>query len=272
MTNRLRSLFIILCLLAFSLPVSAEVKIISLKHRPAGDLVPQVQKLLDEGEKVQGTGNHLVLVADGESLRAAEALIELLDRPLTTLIIRLRQEEQQQRVGEENSASLQLSTKSGSSLSASSARHLGNSSSRVEQSLRVLEGESGWLEVGRDIPYTSEWSAFSGETTGYSERIDYQRIAIGFLVQPVQIQNGQVLVEIMPQFSKLQGSETDPPEIRFSRLRTRMTIPLGEWYPLGKQIQQQNRVSRAIISWRSHSGQSNREIFIRIDPAAGFSP
>lgn len=268
----LRKLFIIVCLVLIALPAAAEVKVITLKHRAAVDLVPQVQKLLDDGEKAQGTGNHLVLVADGESLQAAERLIDLLDRTLTSLVIRLRQVEQQQRVGQDVSASVTLSTRSSSSLETSTSRHLGNSTSQIEQTLHVLEGESGWLEVGRDIPYTQEWSAFTGDIKGYTAKIDYRRIAIGFWVRPVQVQNGQVLVEIMPQFNKLQGEKSDPPVIRFSQLRSRLSIPLGEWYPLGQQIQQGDRLSRAIVSWRNKRAQSDQELFIRIDPAAGFSP
>jgi len=263
----LRILFCLLCILSLGWPVAAEVKIISLKHRAATDLAPEIQRLLGEGEKVQGAGNHLVLIADGESLQAAEALIALLDRELLSWNIRLRQSEHRQQAGEDLSGSISLGHHSQSSLEVSGARHLGTSGSQVEQVLRVMEGESGWLEIGRDIPYTKEWAAFSGETSGYSATIDYKKIAIGFWVHPSQFSDGKVLVEIMPQFSKLEGRVTDPPEIRFSELRTKLAIPVGEWIPLAQQLQRGDRVSRAILSWRAGNDRNDQELFLRIDPA-----
>ena len=267
-----RALLCLICLLVLVLPVAAEVRIITLQHRAAEEMVAKIEPLLDQGEKVQAAGDHLVLIADGESLQAVESLIALLDRELLSLDIRVRQGERQQQAGEDTSAKITLNTQNSSSMAATSARHLGNSNQEVEQVLRVLEGESGWLEVGRDVPYTSEWAAFSGESAGYAARIDYQKIAIGFWVHPVQVKNGQFLVEIMPQFSRIEGRKTDPPEIRFSEFRTRLNIPLGEWVPLAQQIQQSNRVSRAILSWHAGGGRSEQDLFIRIDPAKGFSP
>ena len=272
MFGRLKQLLLIFIILGISLPAAAAVKVIALKHRPASDLVDQIRGVLDPGEKVEAAGDHLVLVADGESLQAAQTLIELLDQPLTPLVIRVKQVERDLQSGEDSSAALRLSSKSGVSLEGGAARHLGNTSSQIEQSLQVLEGESGWLEVGRDIPYTSEWSAFNGKVNGYAAKIDYRRIAIGFLVRPVQVRNGQVLVDIQPQFSKQQGRDSDPPTISFSQLQTRMTIPMGQWVSLGQQLQRGDQVSRAIISWSSRRGQKNQELFIRIDPAGGFSP
>ncbi len=78
-------IFLLLPTLAFS-----EVKTIELKHRAAAELLEPVRALLADGEKVQAAGNALLLIADGDSLLAAEQLIVLLDRPLMPLVVRLK--------------------------------------------------------------------------------------------------------------------------------------------------------------------------------------
>jgi hypothetical protein len=267
-----RILAVILLLCLFVTTAYAEVKTIPLQHRPAAELVGPIRELLDGGEKVQAAGSSLILMADGESLQAAEALIKLLDRPPLVLDIRLRHAERRQLAGEEGSVSLATANEHSSISTGNIGWQLGTDSEQLEQSLRVMEGESGWLELGRDIPYTSDWAVLSGESQGYSKSIAYQRIAIGFQVRPLQVMNGQVIVEIMPQFSKLEGQTSDPPQLSFSQLRTKLVVPFGTWVPLAAQLRQEDRVGRAIISWRSAAGDVERELFLRIDPAAGFSP
>ncbi len=263
---------IFIIVLGLPAALSAEVKIIELKHRPAADLVGKVREILDDGEKVTDAGNHLVLIADGESLQAAQQLISLLDRQRATLVVRLQQAESRQRLARENSGSISYSNRSQLSGTASSGLSLGNSTRQTEQSLRVMEGEGGWLEVGKDIPYTEEWAVLSGESSGYAERINYKTIAIGFWVQPVRLVDGGALLDIEPRFSRLDGAQSDPPQIRFSNLRSRLRLQFGQWQSLASHVQQTNRVSRAILQWRSDSGETDEELFIRIDPEAGFSP
>lgn len=248
----------ILTSLVLSVPAiaGAEVKVISLAHRAAADLVPQVEEILDREEKVQAVGSNLVLVADGESLQAAQELIRLLDQPLQSLDVRVRQEEQ----------------RISSGLATPGARHLGNSSRQSEQRLRILEGEGGWIEVGRDVPYTRQWAALTGDSTGYAETIDYQTIAIGFWVEVSQLRDERVLVEILPEFRRQQGPPGSPPEIRFSRLSSRLEVPLGQWVALGSQLQGSGQVGQQILGWHASSGETRQEIFLRIDKVAGFSP
>jgi hypothetical protein len=256
----------IVCLL-LPIEVTAEVKLIELQHRPAAEVEVQVRDLLDEGEKVQAAGHHLILVADGESLQAAVKLIEVLDRPLTNLLIRVRQTAEMQQAGKDSSASVYYGTRNGLSTTATTGYSLSNSLSNQEQMLNLVEGGRGLIEIGREIPYTEHWSVVTGDITGYSETTAYKTIATGFWVSPVQVVGDKVWVEVEPYISNAeQFSGNAPPEIEYGQLRTRLLVPVGQWYPLGEQLQHQDKVSRAIISWRSSSGNTNRKLQIRIDP------
>jgi len=246
----------------------ADVKIVEVKHRAATDLESKVRTILDEGEKVQAAGSHLILIADGESLQAAEKMIALLDSMQQNLLIRVRQIEDRQQVGKDASAAIHYSNKNGVTTTTTTGYRLGNSSSSQEQTLQLVEGGRGLIEVGREIPFTQQWSAVTGDVTGYSEKIAYKTIATGFWVHPAKVLKDKVLVDVEPYVSSAnQNGAQGAPQITFSQLRTRLQVPLGQWYPLGSQMMHRDKVSRAIVSWRSHDRQSDRQLQIRIDPA-----
>ncbi len=253
--------------------VYAEVKIVELQYRAGSELVEQVRELLDEGEKAQVAGNNLVLVADGDSLLAAEQLIAILDRKPLQLTVRMKKIEQGQVVGQGSDGAVALSNRGQLNSPASASLRLGTSSSQLEQSISVLEGGGGWLQVGSEVPFTKQWSAYTGLISGFSKQIEYKTISTGFWVRPVRVTGADVLVDIEPQINRVDGrSDQDPPTIRFSQLKTRLLVPLGEWYPLGSQFSRGDQVSREIISWRNDAGNPDQTIYLRIDPPAGFSP
>lgn len=262
----MKRFLLLLLLCALPLISHGEVKIIEVKHRPASDLVAQVKPLLDEGEKIESAGSHLILIANGETLNAAEKMIALLDVAQRNLSIRVRQSEQRQRVGAETSASVHYGT--GINGEGDSGYRLGNSNKAVEQTLQLVEGSRGLIEIGREIPFTRQWAGVTGDVIGYGEQLDYKIVATGFWVAPMKVVGDQVLVDVEPYISDAssQGG-TAAPRIDFSRLRTRLQVPLGRWYPLGSQLQHRDKISRAIISWSSANDQVDRQLDIRIDPA-----
>lgn len=264
----------LLLLIAFLLlPVTgfAEIKIIELQHRPATDLVEQVRELLDAGEKAQAAGSHLVIIADGDTLAAAEQLTRLLDRPLVTLLVRVLRTENRHQLAKRNSAAVRFGNRT--QLSGAGGSRLGNSSVNIEQRLQIIEGGRGLIEIGREIPYTREWSVLAGEISGYSEKIAYKTIATGFWVHPLHIRNNTVLVDIEPYIgSDKLGDSKNAPVVNFSQLKTRVQLALGEWVPLSSQLNVHDQLSQAIVTWRSDNGQAEQELMLRIDPLEGFSP
>lgn len=264
----MKNLVLLLLLLLLVLPMTgyAEVKIIEVKHRPAADLVAQVRTLLDDGEKIESAGSHLVLIANGESLKAAEKMIGLLDTVQRNLLIRVRQSEQRQQVGSDMSAAVHYGTDSKGNLN--SGYQLGNTNKVIEQRLQLVEGSRGLIEIGREIPFTKQWAAVTGDISGFSAQNDYKTVATGFWVAPMKVIGEQVLVDVEPYVSAAsRQGRTEAPQIDFSRLRTRLQVPLGQWYPLGSQLQHRDKVSKAIISWSTDSDQADRQLEIRIDPA-----
>jgi len=262
-----KKIFLVFMLLALPFNSFAEVKIIEVKNRSTDALAEKVRPLLNDGEKIEAAGTHLILIATGDTLQAAEKMIALLDVAQQNLLVRVRQSEQRQMAGQDASAAIRHNSQTGVTAAGQATRRLGNSRETTEQSLTLLEGSRGLIEIGRDVPYTEEWAVLAGEVAGYAETTAYKSLATGFWIYPEKVQGETVLVDIEPYVAQLSGDKADPPEISFANLRTRLQVPLGQWYPLGDQLRHRNKVSQAIISWRSSNGQADRSFEIRIDLA-----
>jgi len=260
-----KKLLLILIFLTLPFAAQAEVKIIEVNHRSAAELEKQVREVLGEGEKVQAAGSHLVLIANGDTLEAAEKLIALLDTEQSNLVIRIRQQVSSQLVAEDASAAVHYGNKNGISTSGSAGFRRGNTESSQEQQLQVVEGGKGLIEMGRDIPFSEKWAVVTGGNTGYSQEIAYKAIVTDFWVSPEQVIGEKVLVDVEPYVADAEQTDSQAPFIDFSQLLTRLQVPLGEWYPLGSQLMQRDKVSRAIISWRSSGNKVDRQLEIKID-------
>jgi len=245
----------------------AESKVFTLTERAPVEIVGQVRELLDSGEKAVAAGPTIVVQGSAESIAAVGKLIAALDRQPEQLIIRVSNERHSQLAGQRILATGERPA------GGPGTHYLGNDFHRLEYSLRVQEGAVAWLEIGRDIPYTEEWAAFSGDINGYRERTAYQKITTGFRVVPVQVMGDKVLVALDPEFMDASGgSGNRAPEIDFSRYHSQMYLPLDTWVELGGQFNSSNRLGRAIISSSTGSGVTKENIFIKIERAAGFSP
>jgi len=76
------------------LPASAETRVYEARHRPAAELLPLAEVALGErGRAAEGpSGRRVVLVGDAAALDEAVALLEAMDRPLRTVVLRYRSE------------------------------------------------------------------------------------------------------------------------------------------------------------------------------------
>ena len=263
-------LFLLLILLPSA--ALAEVREIELQHRAAGEIVEQLRGLLDEGEQIAAAGSTLIIRADGESLTAVEKLVSALDRPPEQLIVRIRHMEHPQRLTPVTESAVRYRTEGSLSVADRNARYLGNSRREYEQTLRLQEGSAAWFEVGKDLPYTQEWAAYSGEIAGFSEKIAYRRISTGFDVAVQQVTGDKVLLAIQPRVMSAEQSGHSAPELNYSRVGSQIYLPFGEWTELAALLAPDDRLGRAVILSNRKETLINTRIFIRIDRVEGFSP
>ena len=125
----------------------------------------------------------------------------------------------------------------------------GNFNQQKNLQLTVNSGSHGYLQIGRDIPFTNTWLDVCYRY-GYrfSWLTEYQRVESGFEVQPVVI-GSQVDLTLVPRLSF-----ADKETIRFAEAATRMTIPVNTWVPVAAADFGMNTVGAAILT---ANGQTN---------------
>lgn len=253
----LRTIILLLALLpAIPYWTLAETRVVTLEYRPPHDLLDDVRTVFPDPEQVQIAGPALLLDGSPERIATALELIALLDRPAAEVLIRLR--------WQSGSPNVRLSTDG--TPNNREVRYLGNQRSRVEQSMRISEGSTGRMVIGRDIPYRQSWQSLVGESTGYAERISYQRVTTGFRIKLVKIAPQRVLLEVEPWLMDAgETSSSQAPYIDFQQFRTRIALPSGQWVELGRQFSDSNELGREVIRYGNRSSGSNSVLLIRAD-------
>ncbi|MDW7646356.1 MAG: hypothetical protein SCI25_15105 [Desulfuromonadales bacterium] len=253
-------LMILVCLMwgQFSVARSEAFRVIQLQHRFAADILPLVAPLLEEGEKATGSDSVLVLRASTGRLAELTDLITALDRPRKTLKISLRQT----RAGQTGDLSAGFYRVGPDQFQAEGQRTLGNRQQTTESFLRVLEGETGLLILGREVPFTTAMTVFSGRHRGFSRTVEYKSVTTGFWVRP-QVLGNKISLEVAPHMMAQgqQGEET----LEFQQLKTTLELSPGQWVDLGQQLQQADEVSLSIVRLQTGLTQGEGRVWIRVD-------
>lgn len=269
------NLFVILFLL-FTSAAASEVRVFTLSHQSAEELVPVIEQSLDEKAKVTAFRNQLIVRGSTADLKAVEALIKQLDRQRASLRISVRQE--QSSVGTSAHLGAGATAKAGDvvfevgegakdkdqalGLKVRGQRTLGNTQSSVEQFLHVLDGDRALILVGKRIPFTSDLAAVTGKHSAYVRSVRYQEVDTGFWVKP-SLRGEEVEMEISPRLA--DASAGDPPVIEFQELTTRVRVPLGAWFDLGATMSGRDEVTDAIFSHSLQAGTEQRRVLIKVD-------
>lgn len=250
-------LWVLTLLLLLSGAAFGEVRMVTLQHRLPEDVAAEVRTLFADPQQVRVAGPALVLEGDPDRLAIAEELIGLLDRPAAEVLVRLRWQtgDGARSFGTEHSGGM-----------SDQARYLGNRRQLVQQTLRIREGESGRLTVGREIPYRKAWQSMVGDVTGYAEETAYRQVSSGFHLSLLKITPEQVLLDIEPWLMHpTRYSDRQPPYIDFQQFRTRIGLPPGQWVELARHFSGAGNLGRDIIRYGSGTTEQEAVLFIRAD-------
>ncbi len=257
-SRRMRFQFSIVSLLFFWLPLSTfffigsapavaagdktespEVAIIKVHKRPARELLPQVQTILSSSGRasVDIISNSVIISDQADTIKKIRRLIRRLDvsAPQVTVILRYHQKETRTRT---------LSTASGISGPKAGLR-ITNGGFRRDKKLQITvsSGSTGYLVVGRKIPFTSFWldrCSRHGYLFGWLH--EYTTVGSGFEVRPLVVDN-RVDLSLVPRLSFAQGRS-----VEFTGAETRITIPINTWVRIGAANSGMDEVSTAILS------------------------
>lgn len=278
---------VLLLLIAALLAAGAyadQIETIELRNRPASELIPIIQPMLDAGGSVSGQDFQLFVRSSEQNLAQIRELVRKLDTAARQLMIsvfqgserdlrglavsggfRYRDNDTDIRVGSgarpAPGASVHYGT-GGSSVSAGTLSTRGRLSDNPIHQLRVSEGSAGYIETGQSIPYFSGSTWLGRHRPVVEAGVEYKDVTTGFYVLP-RLHGEQVTMDISPHKDALSGSRSGA--IDTQSASTTVTGPLGQWIPIGGVTEQTSRSSSGIASRSSTHSRSNDSIWIRAE-------
>lgn len=269
MHKRLNILLLVLLGMSASLS-HAELRIITLQHRMAQDILPAIQPMVGRDGSVSELNNTLLVRGTPDELSMIEQAVAALDVERRNLRITISHESSQQiqtesyglsgRVGRAGIRAESPASRSNRDIQLNLDKNTSNKGSRGSEFVTVLDGERAFIRVGQSVPFSAQWSQYMQRYSPRAANVEFRDITTGFAVRPRTIGN-QVELEITPRIARLNSSQF----IDFEELSTFVRVPSGQWFDLGGAMQSRDEVSITILGYRSQSGSDRSQLLIKVE-------
>ncbi|MBT8446931.1 MAG: hypothetical protein HKO62_00530 [Gammaproteobacteria bacterium] len=272
-----------LAIAAVTLPAAnaAGLEIITLKHRPADQLIPIIEPLVEAGGTITGRDNKLFIKTSDENLADLQRIVAELDTRLRVLRISVRQDRSNRTLRDEQGLSARVrdgdvaarlpdtGTRSGASVTWRDDdgrvryRNLSTrdaTDSYADQFVRAVEGQPAFIAIGQSVPLANRGFAGNPYYGGWVDSIEYRDVGTGFYVTP-RLNGDAVNVAISPYTEKLRpGGRID-----FSQTDAVVSGRLGEWLPLSGTTRTSRDAGTANLTSTRHKASDNFQVWIRVD-------
>ena len=241
---------LVLSMLVISVVQAASISTIQLRNRPAAEVIPIIEPLLEPGDAISGQGFKIFLRASPQTVDEVRDLVGSLDTAAKTLMISVFQGSERELSKSDFSGSIRIENGKVGADIAASGRQLSQQGGPLHR-LRVTEGSEGYIETGSRLPF------YSGVGTS-----GYANATTGFYVLP-RVHDDQVTLQISPFKNSLSRSGSG--NIETLQADTTITGRLGEWLPLGGVSERTERSRSDGVSQRSTQSNKQDSIWIRAD-------
>lgn len=225
----------LLLTLFWTVTVQASLSSIELSYNSAEDLLPAIQPLLQDNERISGHGNLLLLNAPEQRHAEILALIRQLDRPARRLRISVINDSNQM----QSSSGYRIdgSTDSNPQVIIGQPRQNTNEARIIRRQtlgsgtgtrqILASEGRPVLIHSGQSVPLTS----ISTDQYGRPQINTEYRDALQGFYATVRLHGSTASIDIETrQDSVNQGR---PGTIDMQRSNTRVSVPLGQWVTIG---------------------------------------
>jgi hypothetical protein len=248
-----------------------ELKVITLQHRFAEDLIPTIEPMVGAEGRITGYQNQLIIRANPQNMAEIEKLVATLDAVQRNLKITISRKAEDASQNSEISAS---GRKRIGDVEISTGRYPRNQngaqvdidqrdSRRSNDSLQhitVLDGREAFIAVGEIVPFTQEWVTLTRRYAYVQKTTEFADVTTGFAVRPRSL--GDIIeLEITPRVKQLNSNGF----IDYESLSTVVQVNHGEWLDLGGLMQGKDEVSRAIFSRQSNRESANNQLRVRVE-------
>jgi len=251
-------------LVSLSFPALADdrrIETIALQNRPAAEIQPLLQPLLEPGEVVTGDAFKLIVKAGFTRMKIIRGLVEEFDKRLHNLSITVLQS------GHKTAEQLNAETDISASPGANRMRGLaGNTRDlrdlRNTQQLRILEGHAAHIQVGNiiAIPNTVPYVSGYGQP-GLSVDTRLRQADSGFAVIPLLKENDEVILDITPWSEQFLNNGA----IATQQIQTSIRTRLGEWVEIGGTGNHTQKNRRGMTGFNYNSADNGFRLLLKVE-------
>lgn len=266
----MKKLLLALLLSTLSALAYAELRIFTLQHHFASDLIPTISPLVGQGGTVTGTNNQLIVRTTPEQMREIEALVNQLDTERVNRKITVSSSQLTSTGSQHIEANGKIKTgrviigndrnSSPNTVNIDLENNQNRTNRNSQQFINVLDGERAFIRVGTIVPYTQDWVTMTQHYVQVVNTTNWHEISTGFAVRPRTIGN-EVELEITPRIAKLNTNQF----IDFEELTTVVRVHLGEWIDIGGTMQHRDDVSRKILGHTAIQSNDDHMINIKVE-------
>lgn len=261
MVNTLKSLALLLACVTFVTSAWAQsLEVITLRHRTAEQLLPQVQPMVEPGGALIGAGDKLFLRASPRNQAQVRQVVEALDRPLRRLMITVRHGGEREGVDVHAGASVRLAP-GDSRIRGSVGERSYSSRQSIAQQVQTVEGGRAWINVGSSyfLPFQQVVLTPTGAVVAQSMvQVD---VGTGFAAMP-RLAGDRVMLDISPT-NDSAGSL--PGSANTQRLGTTVSGRLGEWIALGGSARQESGTQGGTLRYGTRTARDDRQVWLKVE-------
>lgn len=248
-----------------------ELKVITLQHRFAEDLIPSIEPMVGPEGRISGYQNQLIIRASPHNMAEIEKLVATLDAIRKNIKITISRQAEDSSQNSEFSVSgrkrigdVEVGTgrfprnRQGASVDIDQRQSHRYSDSL--QHLTVLDGGQAFISVGEMVPFTQEWITWTRRYASIQQVTEFVDVTTGFAVRPRSL-GDYIELEITPRVKQLNSNGF----IDFESLSTVVRINRGEWVDLGGLMQSKDEVSRAILSKQTNYQSGGNQLMVRVE-------
>jgi type II secretory pathway component GspD/PulD (secretin) len=221
--NRLLTLIFITLLNISCFASDTIIEVIPLMNRPASEILPLLNPLLDNSTQLIDNGSNILVKAAPYRMTEIKAIIKQLDIRQINLLITVIQSNQT------NADELNAAAKARLDPANHTGQIIGhiyqtqdNYSDQNTQSIRTLEGIPAHIKIGNAYPIQN-FSAY-----GYPTTTEFTEATTGFEVIP-KLVGQQVILSVAPWSDKMNGRG----QIATQNAQATIRMNLGTWVELG---------------------------------------
>ncbi len=266
--NKKRCLAIVMTLL--SSPVGAQdtmLEVIPLRNRPASEVQPLLEALLENSTPVIADGSNLIIRTTPDRLEEINALVSHLDTPVSNLAITVLQSRSSS-ADELNAAArarMHMPVDQPSQFSGRISAHVyqtqGQNTDETRQTITTLEGNTAYIKTGSIHPVEN----VSIDTSIYgfpliTSQTQFIEASTGFAVTP-RLAGNQVILEVAPWSDKLNAHD----HLETQDARSTLKIKLGEWAELGGTDESSDSSGYGTFSRTLQTRQDRLRILVKVE-------